>query len=336
GSFSFTLDIDAPAAPAISLGAGITGVAGLASRSKALQASGVLLVNADSGSQVEVTLTDRLNHSVVRTVTGSSASAITLAASDLGTGVGQLDEGGISVRAVAVDAAGNRSTAGTSSFTLDSQVTAPAITLGTGVSGDVSQAEATLASGVVQVTAESGSTVVLTFTDTQGDKVERTVTATAQANAVTLVTSELGTGSGKLSNGRISVTALATDAAGNASEAGSFSFTLDIDAPATPGISLGTGVVGDVSGSEATQADGVLQVNAESGSTVNLTFTDVSGHSVTRSFTAGNAASAITLAGTDLGSGNNQLSDGNITVSATATDGAGNRSTAGSFSFTLD
>ena len=346
GSFSFTLDIDAPAAPSISLGAGITdiaGVPGLASRSKALQAGGVLLVNADSGSQVEVTLTDRHSHSVVRTVTATSsatASAITLAASDLGTGVGQLDEGSISVSAVAMDAAGNRSTAGTTSFTLDSQVTAPAITLGTGVSGDVSQAEATLASGVVQVTAESGSTVVLTFTDTQGDTVQRTVTATSAASAVTLAASELGTDTGKLGSGRITISAVATDAAGNVSEAGSFGFTLDLDAPNPPGISLGNGVVGDVSASEATQAGGVLQVSAESGSTVNLTFTDVSGHSVTRTFTAGNAAgnaaSAITLAGTDLGTGNNQLSDGSITVSATATDAAGNKGQAGTFTFTLD
>ena len=337
GSFSFTLDIDAPAAPVVTLGAGITDIA---SRSKALQPSGVLLVNAETGGMLEVTLTDRLSHSVVRTVSASSASAITLAASELGTGVGQLDEGSISVSAVALDAAGNRSTAGTSSFTLDSKVAAPAITLGTGVSGDVSQAEATLASGVVQVTAESGSTVVLTFTDAQGDTVLRTVTTTSAASAVTLATSEVGSGNGKLSSGRISISAVATDAVGNVSDAGSYSFTLDLDAPTAPDISLGTGVTGDVSRSEALQAGGVIQVSAESGSTVNLTFTDGLGHSVTRSFmagnAAGNAASAITLADSDLGTGSNQLSDGTITVSASATDAAGNQSSAGSFSFTLD
>ncbi|MCX8520642.1 MAG: hypothetical protein ORN28_03800, partial [Rhodoferax sp.] len=242
----------------------------------------------------------------------------------------------ITVSATATDAAGNSSQAGSFSFTLDSKIAAPSITLGTDVSGDISKAEATLASGLIQLTAESGSRVTVTFTDEHSHSVVRTVTSTGTASAITLASSELGTGVGQLDDGSIRVSAVATDRAGNTSTAGSFSFTLDTDAPGIPGIDLGNGVMGAVSRNEALQADGVVQVNAENASTVNLTFTDALGHSLTRPFTAGSAASGITLAASDLGTGSNQLSDGTITVSATATDAAGNSSQAGSFSFMFD
>ncbi|MCX8520643.1 MAG: hypothetical protein ORN28_03805, partial [Rhodoferax sp.] len=240
----------------------------------------------------------------------------------------------ITVSATATDAAGNSSQAGTFSFNLDSVIAAPSIGLAAGVSGDVSRSEATLASGVLQVTAESGSTVVLTLTDSIGHTIQRTVTTAASASTITLSASDLGSGIGQLQDGSISVTSLATDAAGNRSAGGGFSFNLNTQAPDAPVLEWDAAISNGATQAEATSS--LLGIYAEAGSTVHVTFTDATQHSVTRSFTGlGSSAVAIALAGSDIGSGNNQLRDGNIQISVTSTDAVGNSSSA-TGTFALD
>ncbi|MCX8520641.1 MAG: Ig-like domain-containing protein, partial [Rhodoferax sp.] len=337
-TFTFDMDATAPNAPSIALG---DGVAGVVSRSEASQAGGVLAVTAESGSAVVLTLTDRLGRQISRSMAaGASASPITLAATDLGTDTGQLSDGSISVSAVATDAVGNSSVAGRFSFTLDTTVNAPTITLGNGVNGVVSQAEAIRAGGVIRVAADAGDQVRLTFTDMQSHSVVRSFTGAGLANplGITLSSTDLAGISG-LANGSIHVRAEATDAVGNTSSAGTFSFDLDTTPTIVPSISLGAGVSGKVSRSEALLVGGVLQVAvapADIGSWVELTLTDRLGNQIGRSFTANAANSLITLAASELGTGGGTLSDGSISVTVRATDPAGNSSSLGSFSFTLD
>jgi hypothetical protein len=238
-----------------------------------------------------------------------------------------LTNGTISVSAVATDAAGNASTAGTTSFILDTVApVTPTLALGTNVTGGATATEATQGSGVVTVSGESGSTIVVTFTN-GSNTVTKTVTGTGSAQAVTLAAGDLTT----LTNGTISVSAVATDAAGNASTAGTTSFILDTVAPVTPTLALGTNVTGGATAAEATQGSGVVTVSGESGSTIVVTFTNGS-NTVTKTVTGTGSAQAVTLASGDV----TTLTNGTISVSAVATDAAGNASSAGTTSFVLD
>ena len=112
----------------------------------------------------------------------------------------------------------------------------------------------------------------------------------------------------------------------------------DTQAPAMPTLALGAGVSGGATAAEATAATGVVSVLAESGSTVLLTFSDSASpmHTLLKTVIGTGSALAVTLQSGDIGSGAAQLQDGSITISATATDAAGNTSTAGTASFTLD
>jgi hypothetical protein len=112
-STTATVDTSAPIAPVLSLG---TGVANGATAAEAIAAGGVVTLTAESGASVAVTFTRGAN-TVTKTVTGNGATpvAVALAPADLTT----LGDGSISVSATATDAAGNASSAGTTSFTLD-------------------------------------------------------------------------------------------------------------------------------------------------------------------------------------------------------------------------
>ena len=340
---TFTLDTVAPNAPTLAIGSGVTGQV---SGAEALAATGVITVNAESGSTVLVTFTDSAPtpRSVVKTATGTgSATAVTLGSTDLGLGNGQLGDGSITVRATTTDSAGNLSSvSNTSSFALDATLPAqPTLLLGTGVAGGANAAEATASSGVVTVTAESGSTVLVTFTDSAAtpSSLVRTLTGTGVAQAVTLGSNDI-TGAGRLlQDGAIRVNATATDAAGNLSTVGTNSFTLDAVAPAAPTLGQVSVIENGASAAEATAASGVVTVTAESGSTVRVTFTDSDAATpdVVKTVTGTGAAVGVALDSSDVGNGATQLRNGNITATATATDSAGNTSAvSSSFTFTLD
>jgi hypothetical protein len=298
-------------------------VANGATPAEATQASGVVTASDEIGASIAVTFTNGV-HTVTKTVTGTgSAQAVTLSSGDLTT----LTDGTISVSAVATDAAGNTSSAGTTTFVLDTHApVTPTLALGTGVANGATAAEAVQASGVVTVSDESGASIAVTFTNGV-HTVTKTVTGTGSAQPVTLSSGDLTT----LTNGTISVSAVATDAAGNASSAGTTSFTLDTVAPAAPVLALGTGVSNGATAAEATQTGGVVTVSDESGASIAVTFTN-GVHTVTKTVTGTGSAQGVTLSSGDL----TTLTNGTISVSALATDAAGNASSAGTTSFTLD
>jgi hypothetical protein len=145
-----------------------------------------------------------------------------------------------------------------------------------------------------------------------------------------------------LTPGAHSITYAWVDAAGNTSApSGALAITVDTTAPAATAVALGTGVSGGATAAEATAATGVVKVTGETGSKIVVTFTDSSNpsHTVTKTINSASASGdAVALAGSDLGTGANQLKDGAITVSVVATDAAGNptSATTGTTSFTLD
>ena len=330
GNSSFTLDTAKPDTPVFALGAGVSDGATFAEAQ-----AGAVTVNAELGSSVAVTFTDSNSHSVIKMLTGSgSAQNVMLDSSDIGSGANQLQDGSITVSANATDAAGNTSTAGSSSsFTLDTAKPVAPIFALVGRRGDcATSAEAQ--AGAVTVNAELGSSVAVTFTDSNSHSVIKMLTGSGSAQNVMLDSSDIGSGANQLQDGSITVSANATDAAGNTSTAGNSSFTLDTAKPVAPVFALVAGVATGATSAEALA--GAVTVNAELGSSVAVTFTDSNSHSVIKMLTGSGSAQNVMLDSSDIGSGSTQLQDGSITVSANATDAAGNTSMAGSSSFTLD
>jgi large repetitive protein len=113
----------------------------------------------------------------------------------------------------------------------------------------------------------------------------------------------------------VTLTATATDAAGNVSAAGEISFTLDTTRPAAPALALAndTGTVDD----DGITTDAALTITAEAGSTVRVFDGDTELGIATE---GAPGQFSFTPAG---------LADGAVTLTATATDAAGNVSAAG-------
>lgn len=137
--------------------------------------------------------------------------------------------------------------------------------------GGATSAEATQGTGVMTLTAESGSTVAVVFTN-GSNVVTKNLSGTGSAQAVTLSSADLIT----LGDGMISVSATATDSAGNTSSFGNTSFTLDTLAPGAP--SAAPAVIADIangiSASEATNGFNLTTTlsgtNAVAGDTIRL------------------------------------------------------------------
>ena len=210
-----------------------------------------------------------------------------------------------------------------SSYQVDSLApAAPVIKLGPSIADGATQAEVMAASGLLTVNAESGSTVVLTLRGNMGAAISKTLNATGSAQTVTLQYEDLS----QLPSDSYHISAVATDLAGNASSTSS-SFTLDYHAD-LPWLTLGSGISDGATRAEALASTGVVKVQTEAGSTIYLTFTDSarpSAHSVIKTvLVPRTVAVPVTLSANDLGSGEAQLHDGLITVTASATDAAGN------------
>ena len=115
----------------------------------------------------------------------------------------------------------------------------PVLLTGYGIEpGGATRFEALDPNGVVNVRAETGSIITVTFSDgTPAHNVSKTFTGTGSAQNVVLLAQDIaatpGSGqvAGKLNGGVIIVTAVATDAAGNTSEQGRTAFLLDTIAP---------------------------------------------------------------------------------------------------------
>ena len=137
-TLGLTLDLTPPATGSLQwlLGKAVNPVANLAE----VSTGAVLFQSTEVDTIVKVTFTDSASHSLVKSVRSTGKiQAVTLEASDFGTGTGQLSNGNITVTATVNDVAGNavdgyaksieinsaQTPSNTRSFTLD--VTAPQI-----------------------------------------------------------------------------------------------------------------------------------------------------------------------------------------------------------------
>ncbi|MDL9979421.1 Ig-like domain-containing protein [Microbacterium sp. ASV49] len=217
-----------------------------------------------------------------------------------------LTDASHTVNATAKDAAGNISpVSNTNTFTVDT--TPPAAPVITAPVNGSSTADTTPA---ITGTAEANSTVTVT---TNGS-VAGTTTADGSGNWSF-------TPSTPLTDGPYTVTATATDAAGNTSPASApVTFTVDTAAPAAPVITA------PASGSSTSDTTPDIKGTAEAGSTVTVII-DGTAVGTTKADGSGNWTYTPTT----------PLAEGAHTVTATATDAAGNVSPEASpVSFTVD
>ena len=318
---NYVVDLVAPIPPSLMLG---DGVANGASGSEAIQTNGVVSLTAEANATVNVVFSNGAAHIVTKTIIATGVKqAVNLIAGDLLT----LTDGTISVVATATDLANNVGTAATTTFVLDTMApNAPSLT--SLVANGATQAKLVSTSGVVTVSAENNSVVNIVF-NRASLSVTKTVTATGSAQTLTLNNNDvLG-----FTDGLVLVTATATDLVGNVSASGSVSFAYDTTPPVAPSLALGVGVANGATSAEAVQSSGVIVATAESGSTVTAVFTRATS-AVTKTVTGSGTSKAIALLSTDLST----LGDGEITVSVSQTDIAGNPQTVpnATTTFTLD
>src|SRR5690606_27773459 len=211
------------------------------------------------------------------------------------------------ISAIAIDAAGNRSNVpGERSVTVDMTVAPPVI--GNVASNNLVNGTEAADGVVVSGTAESGSSVAVTW-----DGVTRSATATGGSWSITFPSTDFGPAANQINDGSHTISAIATDPAGNVSTAGTRTVSVDTAAPAAPEIDQP--IAGDNAVNADEAADGVVvSGTAESGSTVAVTW-----DGVTRSATATGGSWSITFPSTDFGPAANQINDGSHTISAIAT-----------------
>ena len=235
-------------------------------------------VTAEKGSTVA--LYDKDNNKIGEATAGADGKATITPTVDIPAG---------NVTAKATDAAGNTSDASDPKVATDT--TAPAKPV---VNTDLTGKAGTKPS--VEVSAEPGSTVALY--DKDGNKIGE---GTAASNGKVTITPTVDIPVGN-------VTAKATDAAGNTSDASDPKVATDTTAPAKPAVNT------DLTGKAGTKPS--VEVSAEPGSTVALY--DKDGNKIGEA-TAGADGKATITPTVDIPEGN---------VTATATDAAGNTSVA--------
>lgn len=241
-----------------------------------------------------------------KTVTASGGSwSVSFAAAEVPA------DGSTTISVVAKDAAGNASAAGSKAVTIDS--TAPTAPVVAAVAGDNTVNAAEKSAGVtVSGTAEAGSSVAITW-----GSVTKTVTATGGSFTATFAATDVP------ADGSSTISAVATDAVGNKSVAGTRSVSVDTSAPALPVVSI---VALDNLISAAEKAYGVtVSGTAETGSSVAVTW-----GAVTKTVTATGGSFSASFAAADI------PADGSTTISAVATDAAGNKSSTGTRAVSID
>jgi VCBS repeat-containing protein len=258
---------------------------------------------AAGGQQVFVTFRDAGGATVTGTAFVDGLGDWTLSGAD----ISGLENGEISIEVYAVDRAGNQSATVTETVTFDSGLPAAPVITGftdnTGFGGDNLTSDTT---PTLTGTAEAGTTVEIF----DGQTSLGTVSVDGAGN--------WSFTTGTLAEGAHTLTARATDEAGNGG-AVSAPLNLGIDTTA-PAVSIATPIAGD--GLVNAAEDGFFAVSGTSagGQRVYVTFTDGGGATVSGSATVdglGNWTLNADISGLD---------EGTITVEAYAEDQVGNRS----------
>ena len=260
----------------------------------------VISGTAEAGATVTLTI----GGATYTTTVTSGTWSVDLATATPGTGTLFLNTNGTNtVSVTATDAAGNSSTAGSQTLTIDTTApTAPSVT-----SATLSNSTTPLISG----TAEAGATVTVTV-----GGATYTTTASGGTWSVDLATATPSTGTLSLNtNGTNAVSVTATDAAGNVSATGSQTLTIDTTAPTA------TVLFEDNSIDAIEQAStGFLITGGEAGAAFTWTITSSGGGQVSGSGVM--SAATTRVDGLNLSG----LGDGTLTVTLHLTDPAGNAS----------
>jgi MYXO-CTERM domain-containing protein len=243
------------------------------------------------------------------TVTGAGGVIIGTATAAPGTGAWSvtpatdLPQGSNTVSATARDAAGNTSQPSSTTFTIDT--IAPAAVA---ISAPANGALISDPTPEIRGTAEPGSTVTVTI----GGVVIGTATAAAGTGAWSVTpTTDLPQGSNTAS-------ATARDAAGNTSQPTSTTFTVDTIAPAA--VAINTPADGANLGASPAAISGTTEPGA-------LVAVNVNGMALGTTTAAADGSWSVAVA--------TPLDDGAYTVTATATDAAGNTSPAATSAFNI-
>ena len=311
GSATVTVDTVAPSSPTL------IATAGIENFSIAGGSAGAVVVAAESGASVDVKFSAN-GHSVSKTLTATgtgSAQAVLLSSADLST----LGEGAVTVSATATDVAGNISSVAATTFVLSSTVSPPVLTVANSYQN---ASRASAAQGAISVTADVNASVSVVF-QANGQSVTKTLAGTGNAAPVVLSASDVTA----LGNGTVSVSATA-HFGGQDSAVATSRFVIDSVKPLSPALTPAAAVE---NAAVALGLAGAVSVSAESGSTLQVNF-QANGQSVSKSLSAIGSLQGVQLTASDLVT----LGQGTITVSATATDPAGNISDAGSTSFVLN
>ena len=257
----------------------------------------------------------------------------------------QNDSNGISIAAnslslnggTILDSSANTAVALTNDAWLDNQnfridnmpPSAPGLSLASGISNGATSSEAVSSNGVVVVTAESGATVTVRFTN-MGKELTKTITGTGGSQNVVLQSADLVT----LGDGTVTVSVRQTDAAGNVQTDSPVTaqFVLDTSIPPSPTLSLGINVSDGATSREAVSGAGVVVIGATSGFLTTTVFTRSGGGAVTKTLTGLGLNQPVVLQSADIST----LGDGVISVTSVQTDVAGNVSAPRVTSFVLD
>ncbi|MFY8325389.1 tandem-95 repeat protein, partial [Pseudoalteromonas sp. ZZD1] len=261
---------------------------------------------AEANASVSVTISDGAN-SLSRSVTADGFGAWTISGNEFD--VSNFNNGTLTVSATQSDAAGNTSSAASTSVVLDNSAPS-AVIITTPIEGDgivnAAEDDSVLISGSG---AEAGATVNVNIAG-----VSRTITADGSGNW-SLSGSELDISG--LTNGSLTVSATQTDSAGNTSPAATTSITLDNIVPTGHAASVDQSVI-NASNESAMSAS---LSGLEGTGTISY---QVSDGSNSISGTATISAATLQITGLDVTS----LAEGTLTFSAIVTDTAGNASPA--------
>jgi len=267
-------------------------------------------VNAATVAGVTITGTSEANAKITLTAADAGSAHTTPAATPTADSsgnwsatlnLGSLNEGTVTYTATATDAAGNTSAAKTATSTKDTVVPGPATAVKVPTYVNTGNVGAVPVSG----SAEANATVTVSATS-PGTATPVTVAPTANASGGWSASMNLGT----VKDGPVTYTVTVTDAAGNTSTAVTASDTKDTVAPALT-------ITAPLYASGSSKVNGTV----ESGTVVTVTVRDSAFKSVTAQVTPTGTSWSTTV---DISS----LADGALTYTASATDGAGNTTTA--------
>ena len=294
-----------PPAPILALG---EGVADGASALEAVQASGVLLLTAEAGSTVRVLFSDG-QHTVAQTVVATgSTQPLVLGAADVGLSLTALRDGPIAVWAVASNTAGLSSPASLTSFTLDT--TGPQL-LGVAISAGKSESTALSTGDVLTITASYDEAVfgtptapTLAIGTETGIGLTPVITSGATRSWRYTISSSDTADLGAIALEGGNFTSALHDAAGNpafypASDTPAYTgfyranSNSSSNRPAAPLLQLAGAVAQGASADQATAASGVLTLQAESGSSVVIRFTDSQANSIAKTLLATGSEQAV-------------------------------------------